>query len=223
MLAKKAVLIAILFNIVANVYSSSDYTIELITGKNLKQFLPFIAEQCITTFKEYPYLYCGDYEEEINFRTPLVELHDSSLAVAYYKGTVIGFLTGYKFTDFGSHFTKSIDLFIESGLKPEEYYYFGEIIIVPEHRGNHLSSKLFSVLESYAQKLGYKATCIVTEEHESHPLKPRNYPAHDSLWNFLGYQKTSFVTNMNWQTYQSDGSVADQMHPLTYWIKFICD
>jgi GNAT superfamily N-acetyltransferase len=223
MLTKKIIFIATLFsltNIMTQTYNDSDnYSIKLITGDAVEQFLPFVATQAITTFSQYPYLYCGNYEEEINIRTPFVKFKETAIAIAYYKEAPVGFLTGYKFTVFDSHFIGSINLFRHAGLNPEEYYYFGEIIIIPEHRGNQLSTKLFTVLENYAQNLGYKAACIVTEEHESHPLRPNNYKSLKPLWNFLGYQKTSLIIYSSWQTYQPDGSVIEEEHPLTYWIK----
>jgi len=223
MLTKKIIFITTLFcltNIMIQAHvDSSNYNIKIITGDTLEQFLPFVATQAITTFKEYPYLYCGNYEEEINFRTLLAQSQDSAIAVAYYEQTPIGFVTGYTFTSFASHFEGSINLFTQANLNSEEYYYFGEIIIMPEHRGNQLSSKLFNALENYAQNLGYKAACIVTEEHESHPLKPNNYQSLDPLWNLLGYKKTSLIIYFKWQTYQPDGNVIEEKHPLTYWIK----
>ena len=223
MAAKKIILISTLFLITSIMpqlhQDSHNYTIKVITGDAVEQFLPFIATQVITTFKDYPYLYCGNYEEEISFRTLLTQSQDNAIAVAYYKETPIGFLTGYPFTSFASHFEGSIDLFMHADLDTEQYYYFGEIIIIPEHRGHQLSSQLFNVLENYAQNLGYKAACIVTEEHETHPLKPDNYKSLEPLWNFLKYKKTSLITYCSWSTYQSDGNVIMQEHPLTYWIK----
>lgn len=200
-------------------HQCDNYSIKLLTGNAVKEILPFVSTQVITAFREYPYLYEGKYEEEMDFRTSLAQHHNTAVAVAYHKETPVGFLTGYTFVNFDPHFKGSMELFKQANLKPEEYYYLGEVIIVPEHRGGPLCGNLFDTMENYVQNLGYQSTCMVTEEHESHPLKPKNYRSLVALWEYLGYQKTSLVIYLNWLTHQPDGSVEDAKHPLTYWIK----
>jgi hypothetical protein len=195
------------------------YTIKIITGAaELKTLVPFIAQQRLSYFRDYPYLYQGKYEEEYTYLEWFSSLPYSAIAVVYHESKPVGFLTGTAFVDFDQHFEGSCSIFEKNALKPALYYYFSEIIL-PEHHQQNLSSHLFFALENYAKSLGFSAGCFVDESHETHPLKPADYKPLDILWQKIGYKKSSITINFSWPTYQSNGPILQQKHTLSYWLK----
>lgn len=195
----------------------SHYTYKVLTGSELQAVIPFLVEQRITMFREYPYLYEGNKTEENEYAQWWAQLPDSAAAVAYYNGEIVGLLTGASFVQFDEHFAGSIALFNKNNQPAQDYYYCGEAFVLSEHRGKKISNVLFMLLEQHAQTLGYTKGCFITEIHAHHPLKPKDYrPLNGASY---GYTKTDLTFNFNWLTVQPDGSSRDQEHILTYWIK----
>jgi len=199
--------------------NSRPYTIEVLTGDKLREFMPFVITQRILTFSAYPYLYVGNFVEEKNDFKSFAGAPDSALAIAYHGETPVGLLTGCSFSYYASHFNDDPSVFKKEGVDPKKCYYFPEIIVLSEYRGNKLSCRLLEALEGYAKKIGYEKGSLITESHETHPLKPNNYKSLDALWNFHKYRKTSIDVRIGWRTYQPDGSVRYQKHKLNYWVK----
>lgn len=192
---------------------------KVLKGVEVQTILPFIAEQRIKLFAEYPYLYKGTLEEENSYLSWFSNLKNTVVIVVYLESKPIGFITGTSFVDFEEHFNGSTVLFKNIQFDPQEFFYCAEVIVLPNYQGNKLSSKLFFLLESHAIQSGFKKLCFVTETHEEHPLKPIDYISNESIWRHLGYAKTNIHIHFNWETIQSDGDTHNQEHKLTYWIK----
>ncbi|MEO9257235.1 MAG: GNAT family N-acetyltransferase [Crocinitomicaceae bacterium] len=219
---KNFLLIPILLFIFATTTPSENnpYTIKIFTKDDVSPLLLFVATLRINIFREYPYLYEGNLKEEMDDLEHCAQLTNNALAIAFYKETPVGFLYGIPLKEFASHFENPVlDLFREKNLNPETCYYFADIIVLPEHRGNSLSKKLFNVLEVYAQEQGYHSASFITESHDIHPLKPANYKSLEPLWHSLQYKKTRLTSYGSWQTHQPDGSIARQKHSADIWFK----
>ncbi|HVX00961.1 MAG TPA: GNAT family N-acetyltransferase [Candidatus Babeliaceae bacterium] len=198
--------------------NSGNYTIRTLVCSQHKELIPFVAEQRSQTFRNYPYLYQANNLEEYAYVNWLFGLPHSMITVVYMESKPIGFLIGTSFEDFDQHFGGSREIFLQAGLNPKNYYYFSEIIIIPEYRGQHIAQKLFSNLEQQAQALGYSAGCFVHESHNNHPLKPQDYQELDSFFQKLGYYKSPLTIDFTWPTITRDG-VTILSHTLDYWLK----
>jgi GNAT superfamily N-acetyltransferase len=199
--------------------SSTPFTIKIFKTQDMEPLFPFVASQLLTTFKDYPYLYDGNYNEVMGYLGWFATLPYSTLAIAYHDNQPVGFLTGTSFIDFDKHLNGSIEAFNNAQINPEAYYYFAECIVMPEHRNKSLSTKLFKTLEEEARSQGFSHYCLVTESHDNHPLKPDNYNSLDPIWKKLGYNKSSITLPWRWATFQPDGTTRMQEHALTYWLK----
>lgn len=214
---KKCIL---LFALVAyDISMQAHYSLKLLTSSELQEIVPFMVEQRIAAFRDYPYLYEGNTKEENEYCQWFVRQSHSAVAVAYWNGQPAGFVSGTSFTDFDIHFKASIDLFENNGLDPKKFYYIPEVIIMPEHRKKGLARKLLNLIEQHAQKLGYQSSCLVHETHEHHPLKPINYQTSENIWLKHGYWKTGMIIKFPWLTLQPDSSLKNEDHELRYWIK----
>ena len=198
----------------------NDFKIKILQGTQLTLLDTFIAKQRLAVFKEYPYLYRGTFSEEYAYLGWFLKLPHTAVAVAYRQDEPVGFLTGTSFTDFDEHFEGTIDLFKKAGFDHTLYYYFGEVIILPEYRGLGLSKQLFAAMENYVRtKTSFSKACFVCEEHEQHPLKPKDYKELSVLWLRFGYKKTDLPVYFNWPTIQQNGQTKEQEHVMNYWIK----
>src|ERR1700722_10140808 len=191
----------------------NQYHIAIAQGATLTELIPFIAHQRLTVFKEYPYLYQGNFDGEYTYLSWFAQLPYSAVAVAYDGENPIGFLTGTACTDFERHFQGSMTLFQNAGLNPESYYYFSEVIVLPMYRNKSICRRLLEVLEQYACQQGFSAGCLTCEHHKYHPLKPIDYRELDPLFGKLGYKKTELTLLFDWDTMQIDGSIVKGSHP----------
>jgi GNAT superfamily N-acetyltransferase len=226
MLAKKIVFTALFFSFLTTMpqeqQSSRPYFVQIVTGDALKELVPFIATERIIAFSEYPYLYAGNFTEEMSDLAAFAQAPDSAFAIAYYGETPVGLLTGCPLAHGFRYFKEPISIVDQENILAHRCYYFAEIIILPEHRGKKLTGKLFDALENHAKKLGYTQGALITESHESHPLKPTNYRSLEPLWNNkLNYKKMPLKLHASWRTYQPDGSAEHQEHTLHFWTKML--
>jgi len=199
---------------------TDEYQVKIHTGSDLQSLFPFMAKLTCEVFSQYPYLYAGSASEVYPYMDAITNHPHSATAVAYYNNIPVGFLSGVNLLHQDPLFSNSIiPLLTNSSYNPKECYYFSSIIIEPEHRGKHLSPKIFSALETYASNNGYTICCLGTESHEVHPMKPENYRTLGSLWTKLGYIQSSITAHSSWSTFQANGSIANQQHPLNMWFK----
>ncbi len=70
------------------------YTVRLLTGQEIISVLPFIAQQRIAAFREYPYLYLGTMETESPYLVLYSGWKDTAVALAYLDDKPVGLLTG---------------------------------------------------------------------------------------------------------------------------------
>jgi GNAT superfamily N-acetyltransferase len=195
-----------------------EYRIEIFVGTQMEKIIPFWAHQVLTVFREYPYLYDGTTDEGIAYCKEVMGYKDAAIAVAYRDEKPVGFLSGASFVNFEDHFGNTTG-FKAADLDAATFYYFAEVIVLPEYRGQGLSKQLFQRLEAWAVNRGYTNGCFISESHEVHPLKPRNYKENDALWRSLEYEKSNISVTYNWNTIQPDGSSRKQDHIIPYWMK----
>ena len=75
------------------------FTVKTVIGQELANIIPFVAEQRLAIFCEYPYLYKGNFAEEKQYLDWFSKLSNSVIVVAYLKDKPVGFITGTSFTD----------------------------------------------------------------------------------------------------------------------------
>lgn len=192
-------------------------TIKLLTGEELRSFLPFVAQQRINTFREFPYLYEGTIEYETDYLQTYQENEHAAIAVAYVDNKIAGFATGVALNTFDKAMAEAMK---QAGLDPTRFYYIGEVIVTPSFRGNKIAEALFAALEQYGQSRGYAAGCFMTVVRaDDDPQMPDNYRSLDRLWNRVGYKKSKITVNYEWPTIQANGSIKEKNNQLILWLK----
>ncbi|MCD6047068.1 MAG: hypothetical protein K0S08_715 [Gammaproteobacteria bacterium] len=196
--------------------------IELFEGKEVTQFIEEVSRLRIEIFKEYPYLYEGDLEYERNYMAAYAKDPHALLAVAFDDKKIVGVSTGIPLNSDSIIVADLKQKFHAIGRDPSLYYYYGEVIILPEYRGQGLTTKLYATKEARAQNWGYEKACILTVKRpDEHPLKPAGYRPTDQLWERLGFHKDPrFEIEFHWETIiDRQGTHKDMLNPMEFWEK----
>jgi len=197
-------------------------TIEILIGKNASEYIEYVSHLRINIFKEYPYLYQGDLEYEKKYVADYTLHNQAMIAIAKIDGLIAGISTGIPVISDSKIAQDVKEIFTKQKTEAEKYYYYGEIMILPEFRGKGLATKLYSAQDKIIKEWGFEHACILTVIRENdHPLKPKCYNSPNSLWKHLGFFQTGYKTNLHWQTIQSDGNSNDASNTLELWSKKI--
>jgi len=189
-------------------------------GLGIQGFVDYIAELRISTFKEFPYLYKGDILCEKKYIEEYIKDARSMLSLIYVNKELAGFLTGMPLSCSADVISHSGTIFRNKGIDPSIYYYYGEMIVLPNFRNLRLPSILFASLDREVKNMLFTYTCFLTVvRDDDHPMRPDNYKDTSHIWYREGYKKMNITTEFNWPQIQSDGSVKEESSVLEYWSK----
>jgi hypothetical protein len=184
-------------------------------GKEILSFANAFAQLRISVFKEFPYLYEGSMEYELDY----IQTCENALVFAVYDGEkMVGVTTCLPLKNETLNIQKP---FIDNGYDVNSIFYFGESILLHPYRGQGLGHRFFDEREAFVQSFeNYKMTafCAVNRP-ENHPLKQNNYVPNDVFWTKRNYTKHPELTcEMSWLDIEQQ---EETIKELTFWIKTI--
>lgn len=187
-------------------------------GSQINDIASDFAQLRITVFKEFPYLYNGSLEYEMEYIQVYSQSEKAMIFGIYDGDQLIGATTCTPL----SFETNAVQLpFKKQQLDIDSIFYFGESILLPEYRGKGFGHLFFDERERHVQSFGtYKTTCFcAVNRPDDHPLRPENYHPNDTFWLKRGYQKNpELACEMEWldmnQTIPTNKT-------LIFWIKNI--
>ncbi len=119
----------------------SGVRVERLTGERLQALLPDLARLRITVFRAFPYLYDGSLDYEERYLQTYVRAEDSVLVGAFDGDRVIGASTGLPL----AHEPPSLtDTFTAHGFDVAKLFYFGELVLLPDYRGQRGRGRVLS-------------------------------------------------------------------------------
>lgn len=169
---------------------------ELAIGSEIAALIPQLGQLRMEVFHDFPYLYEGSFEYEKNY-LQIYSQDPLSLAFGIFDNDrLVGATTGIPLTGESPEIQQP---FIEQGLNPEEIFYFGESILLPEYRGRGIGHVFFDVRERHALEHGFRITafCSVVRP-EDHPLRPEDYRPNNDFWTKRGYIEQNYCCCMSW-------------------------
>lgn len=195
-------------------------SIEILIGKDSNDYIEKISQLRIEAFKEYPYLYQGELAYEKQYVRGYTTDSKAMIAIAKLDGTIAGISSGIPLISESEIVSDAKKIFSAQKINISDYYYYGEIIILPEFRSQGNASKLYSAQDELIKSWGFKYACILTVvREEDHPLKPKDYKSPDKMWEHFGFFRNNLTTKHHWPTIQSDMSVVDIDNILEFWTK----
>ncbi|MFC3125667.1 GNAT family N-acetyltransferase [Pseudoroseomonas globiformis] len=188
---------------------------ETLRGAALMPHLPDLAGLRIAVFREWPYLYEGDEAYEARYLRAYAEGEGAAVMLCRDGDRPVGISTC---EPMGTTHQAVRACFLEAGLDPGRFCYFGESVLLQPYRGRGAGLRFFKLREAHARSLGadYATFCAVEREVDD-PRRPAGYLPLDGFWQRRGYTPyPSLRCVMNWR---EPGGRAEIPHHLSFWIK----
>lgn len=187
-----------------------------LVGNEARKFLAPLADLRLKVFWDFPYLYEGTPDYEKKYLETYFKADHSFIFLIEDSAKIIGATTSILASEEEENFKKP---FVQYGLNPQEVFYFGESVLLPEYRGRGLGKLFFEEREKYARSLPQVKTlsfCAV-ERPENHPLKPVSYRPLDTFWESMGfYKEQGLTTTYSWKDRDEQHETFKKMQ---YWLK----
>ena len=186
-----------------------------LSGEKLQDFIPELARLRISVFRDFPYLYDGDYDYEARYLQTYIESPESVIVLAFDGEQVVGASTGiplkYETDEVKAPFEKA-------GLPVDEIFYCGESVLLSDYRGKGAGVAFFEHREAHALELGYQYSCFCgVQRPDDHPRRPAGYRPLDNFWKKRGYRKyPELETTFSWKEIGEDD---ESPKPMTFWMK----
>jgi GNAT superfamily N-acetyltransferase len=193
-----------------------DYRIYI--GKEIEPVLLELAALRISEFLDFPYLYEGTIDYEMEYLKTYVNSERSFLFAVFDNGKMVGATTCIPLSDE----TEDVqDPFLKNNIAFEDVFYFGESILLKKYRGKGLGVRFFEEREKHAKSFGtFKSTWFCgVKRPEDHPLKPKDFVPLENFWTKRGYRRAeNLVSYFEWK--DIDEQVSSKK-PMMYWKKNI--
>ncbi|GFE61117.1 GNAT family N-acetyltransferase [Geobacter sp. AOG2] len=189
--------------------------VRMLTGAAIADSLNDVATLRLDIFREYPYLYQGFREDELDYLGAYTQAPDACIILADDGSAVIGAATGMPLVHEDAQLRGA---FTDTPFPLNGIYYVGELLLRPAYRERGLGQELLARLENHIRALGTydSLTCATVERPDSHPLRPGNYIPITRFLTRTGFSRLSGVTtSFTWC--EIDGVERD--HPMQFWIK----
>jgi GNAT superfamily N-acetyltransferase len=187
-----------------------------VAGPGIGPWLDAVARLRIAVFRDWPYLYDGDFAYEQDYLRAYARSPDSVFVLALDGDAVVGASTGLPLADDTVEFQRP---FLDAGRRVDDVFYFGESVLLPQYRGQGLGHQFFDEREAHARSLGrfaWTGFCAVDRD-PADPRRPSGHRGNEAFWSKRGYVRQSGLTvRLAWQEL---GESTPSEKPLTFWLR----
>ena len=195
---------------------SGPVTVRRVPGPEIGPWLDDVARLRIVVFRDWPYLYAGDFAYEQDYLRAYARSPDSVFVLAFDGDAVVGAATGLPLADDTAEFQRP---FVAAGRRIDDVFYFGESVLLAQYRGQGLGHRFFDEREAHARSLGrfaWTGFCAVDRAPDD-PRRPAGHRGNEAFWAGRGYQRQPGLTvQLAWQEIGEPGPSGK---PLTYWLR----
>lgn len=174
-----------------------------------------LARLRITIFRAFPYLYDGDMDYERRYLATYLEADGAFIAGAFDGDELVGAATA---APLAGHKAEFAEPFARRGLDPDDFFYFGESVLLDDYRGQGIGVAFFDLREREAQRQGF-TQCLFSAvvRPPDHPMRPSGYTPLDAFWRNRGYERLDDLsTSYGWKDIGDD---AETDKPMEYWVR----
>ena len=199
--------------------------IEHYSGDSLAAHINALAGFRLRYFREFPYLYASTEEGERKHIAEYIANPTTRLILARETNAnnIIGIAVGTMLETETEILRQISEPLRSCGIIPEQYYYFGEMIAVPEYRHRGIGKQMLEALKNAGKEQGASRFCFLAVARE--PNDPRRHAGPidtDIVFRKFGFEKTALFVTFEWATIQMDGSVQTSPNRLDLWVNQKC-
>jgi GNAT superfamily N-acetyltransferase len=195
---------------------SAPVIVRRVAGPGIGPWLDAVARLRIAVFRDWPYLYDGDFAYEQDYLRAYARSPDSVFVLALDGDAVVGASTGLPLADDTVEFQRP---FLDAGRRVDDVFYFGESVLLPQYRGQGLGHRFFDEREAHARSLGrfaWTGFCAVDRD-PADPRRPAGHRGNEAFWTKRGYARQPGLTvRLAWQELDEP---APSEKPLTFWLR----
>jgi GNAT superfamily N-acetyltransferase len=193
-----------------------ELTFKTYRGEEIKAVFEPLAKLRIAVFHDYPYLYEGSLDYELDYLSTYANSPRSLLFAAFDGEEMVGATTCIPLADETAEVQAP---FLAAGMDIHRIFYFGESILLPQYRGHGLGHRFFDEREAHARSFGsFQHTCFCgVVRPGDHPARPADFRPLDEFWKKRGYQPVpGLLSEFEWLDI---GEAAPTKKPMQYWIR----
>lgn len=198
---------------------NKNISIITLQGPQIVPFLKHLYSLRIEVLQEFPYLYAGNEDYEIQYSKHFSHSENSILVIARdnHVNKIIGAATAIPLEEADDEVRRP---FLQKGYNLEDVFFYRESVILHGFRGKGLGKLFFVEREKAALKQNPKLKYITfwtVERTADHPARPRNYKSLSNLWHKQGFQECSQLrTQFSWPEVDKQNNALNTM---VFWIK----
>ncbi|PWC87455.1 hypothetical protein TSH100_10040 [Azospirillum sp. TSH100] len=195
---------------------AGDIWVQRLAGATLADGLEELAALRLAVLGEFPYLYPGSAAYEERYLSDLGSLSDGLILAAFDGNRMIAAVTG---APLDQELDALRDPFAHAGRDPHSIFYFGEVVVLPSHRGRGIGTTLLEIGEAHIRDADRYASAAFGEIVRStdHPRRPKTYRTPDGTWRRLGYRlEPEIGGTLSWCDACDREETAK---PLRFWVK----
>jgi GNAT superfamily N-acetyltransferase len=190
--------------------------LETLVGASAHRHLDGLARLRITVFREWPYLYDGDWAYEAEYLRAFSAASGAVIVAAWDADTLVGAATAAPLAAQAGYISAP---FRAANLPLTEYCYFGESVLLSAYRGSGTGVDFFAAREAAARAMhDVKATTFCAVTRDAGDLRrPENHVPLDAFWRRRGYAPWPGMScQIMWREIGAAGETAQQMQ---FWRK----
>jgi GNAT superfamily N-acetyltransferase len=175
-------------------------------GTEIEAHWQELAELRIRVFRDYPYLYEGTLDYEREYLQTYWRSAGSRVILLRDAGRAVGASTCLPLADEGPEFRGPFE-------RPQDYFYLGESVLLPEYRGQRWGHFFFDEREARARELGFRQSCFCAVERPPQAGQRSLEP----FWRSRGYvHHAELRCQFSWKDV---GAPEETEKQLSFWLK----
>ena len=194
----------------------ADIELRVLDGDELREAIPALAALRIAVFRAWPYLYEGDEDYERHYLARFATAPGAVIVGAFARDErgerMIGAATACPLAEADPAFRAPFE---SAGHEPADWFYFGESVLEPAHRGRGIGVAFFAEREAAGRRQGFARTCFCAVEREADdPRRPEGLEPLDAFWRRRGYAPLGLATRYAWRDV---GASEETEKPMRFW------
>jgi GNAT superfamily N-acetyltransferase len=172
-----------------------------------------VAALRMIVFRDWPYLYDGDPAYERDYLAASLDAPGAVMIGAFDGARMVGASTAAPLAEHHAEFAEPLR---ERGLDPDDYFYFGESVLLAHWRGTGIGVRFFVEREKAALEQRFSTTLFTSViRPATHPMRPQAHVPLDAFWRKRGYERLPGLTaHFSWRDI---GQREETAKPMEYW------